>query len=881
VLVLNPRCEWLPTPTIATQTPRLAWALSSIVRGDLQTAYHVQVGSMVGASDMWDSGQVTSAAQMVLYAGSVFTSRQHLYWRVRVWNAAGSPSQWAAGTFNVGLLNLSDWNSAAWIGYNTGSITVSSPAACVSKSFTTPNKTITRATYYGSGLGAYVPYCNGTRVDQSEQNPGWTDFTMRRQYQTFDLTSLVKPNGLNVLGLMIGDGRCMSNICNNPNAGGAGNSYGGSVWRLYYYDDIPRAMGTLFLDYSDGTSTQIVTDGTWLAVVGENQANDVYNGSIQDLRATVNFTLPGYAGVGSAVDASVALGTVPLVPQPCPLIKRQETLTAVAMTNPSSGTYILDFGQNHAGICQITLNDCTSGSEVLINMAEDLYRTGGGGGGTVGHLYISNLRSAFNGVKVIATGAATEIAEQMFSVSTGRYAQITGYTGTPNIDTVKRVVVHTDMPTVSTFSCNESLLNGIWTASYWTVSANAQEVPTDCPQRDERLGWMADVAAGVKSYHTFFDALAFMDKFSVDADDELTRYGYYVDTSPFDSVYYKNSVGWAEAGGIVPWENYMVSGDTNILSKHFSNIFIGMNNEPGHDQWGDYLNENDNTNSAVHAALWAYRMSWICNQCATILGNSSEATASALKMATFLADFQTQVTDGTATSQTSYILGLTFGMYTQAQIAGAVASLVALVQANGITCGLLGTAHVLDVLSDNGHHALAVQVALKTYSVSWAYDWANGLTTVPERWEAVTYQANTGANMDNSYCHTVRTAGIIPWLMKRVAGIAYDPASPGFTNIIMAPIPCSQITFGEGTLNTVRGLVSSKWSMGVLGLHWAITVPPNCTGTVVIPVGLTQLTLDNGQPLAVTALGADVATGGTQYRFPSGTYSFLASSPSF
>ena len=852
MIVRNLRCEWLAgTPTIDTTSPRLIWDLSSRVQGDGQTAYQVQCGSTVGASDLWDTGKVVNAAQQAVYGGVALTSRKAVYWQVRAWNTAGSPSQWIAASFDIGLLNTSDWASATYIGYQTGPVASSSPAACLRKNFAV-TKMVSRARLYISALGEYIPFLNGQRIGQVDMAPGWTDYGYRRQYQSYTVTSLIAAT--NALGVQVGDGWAHGNL-----------SLKG---RNYFGVDVPRIICVLYIDYTDGTSDAIISDTSWVAISEANLANDHYVGVTHDNRLASNFSNPSTPVASWSPVSGIAAGSVPLVAQPSRPVQRMKAIPAVAVTNPSTGVYVFDFGVNHSGTPVLNMAGATPGQHITLRHAEDLKKDGSG------NIYTANLRTALQTDNLYCSGAAVETIIPRFGQKGYRYVEVTGFTGTPPIGTVVSHQLYTPSPLVSTFDCSSAVLLGSWNNATQAWVSNALSIPSDCNQRDERLGWAADAHLFSRSATYVQDSAAFFDKYCSDLDDS-TASGKVGDVAPYHSDVSHGSACWGEAAIFIPWTLYQVYGDTRFLSKHFANMKAILPTLPYGNTYNDYLSLSGNTDATVFTYAFAYRAASIVKQVADLLGDTATSSSAASSMASFLSTWNGTVSNGGATignnTQTAYILGLAFGMLPTGQRAAAFNALVTSLNSNGFNGGFVGLTYLHDVLSDNGRLDLAYSIAEKTTDPALGYAISLGLTTTSEQWNPRTSQgSNDGAN---SYNHYVRGA-VLSWIARDVAGI--DAATPGYATVLFRPRPGGGANYASLTFDGPRGRIKSVWNVRSNRMLWHVSIPANSTGLVVLPPAYGTAKIAGADISTIgTAQAVDAITGGKSWLMPSGSYDII------
>ena len=860
MLVSNPRCEWRTSPLIDVAAPRLTWELSSPTRGDLQTAYQVQCGSAAGGSDLWDSGKVTSAAQFVAYAGATLTSRKHVYWRVRVWDANGMPSNWTAADFEVGLLNTSDWGAAVPIGYLTGaSAAASNPSPHLRKTFTpTSGKTVARARLYATAIGLYRPSLNGQRVGNHELAPGWTDYGKRLHYQMHDVTALLGA-GTNVLGMALGDGWA----CGNLNRGTASPAIGRQNWAA-----IPYGLCILYIDYTDGTTSTVVSDTTWKATTSANQSNDLYDGGATDGRQVSGFTSPAISDASWPSVSAITFPSAPLQAQTSPPIRRQEVLTPVAApTSPSAGTYIFDMGKIHSGFPSLTVSGAAAGQLIILRYGERL--------NSDGTLFTANLRTAAETFAYTCRGLPEETFEPLHCQVGGRYIQITGYPGAPPTSAISSVRIATDMTATASFTSQSAPMNAVWAAVNHTLDANAMGTFSDCNQRDERLGWAFDALSSARALTYLRDALAYLQKYAIDFDDTQVN-GQWGDVAPYVGTWHHGSSGWSHAGYVVPTTLWLASGDTSILSKHYAAMQAGLNAEPGANNWGDFLYLDVAVSASVMNYAWACRAAQLVQQVATALGDTTTANTAASKLASFTASFQALInSDGTISGggQAAYVLALAFGL-AGSLTSAVMGQLVSLLAANGIQCGLIGTVYLLDALTMGGRPDLAYQYATQVSGLGWAQNAVTqGLTTTPERWDFTTH-VMSGSGDTDSGCHHVRGGCYAEWLMKRVAGIDYDPSAPGYRNVLLRPMLTAQLGWAEGVYQGPRGRISSRWSQTSKGFQWDFEVPANSTATITVPSNNTPK--EAGSPVSYAPLSADPVTGYPRYAVGSGRFSIFA-----
>jgi len=734
-----------------------------------------------------------------------------------------------------------DWLSASFIGFQTGTVESSSPAAVMRKTFT-PAKSVSRATLQATALGTYIPYMNGNRVGNREMTPGWTDYAKRRHFQTYDVTAMIA-SGANAVGVEVGDGWA--------------HGYMSLRGRNYYGADVPRAMVALRLDYADGTSETIVSDASWKATTSDNLANDWYNGSSHDARLRKDWSNPAVSDVAWASPTATAAGSVPLVKQPSPPARRMEALAPIARTNPSAGVYIFDFGQNHAGYCALTVTGASAGQQITLRHAEDLKDDG--------TLYTANLRAAQATDRFISAGGTTETFEPRHTWHGYRYVEVTGYPGVPPLNCLTSYFVYQDAPLVSTFTTSSTVLKKSWDAAVLAWKGNALTLPTDCPQRDERLGWGADAHLFAQAATFVQDSAAFLDKYCDDLDDSAVS-GQVGDVAPFVADVSRGRAGWGEAAIIIPWILYQAYGDTAYLSRHWPTMKAVLGALPYADFYNDYLNLSQPTTPDVFRYAFAYHAADIVKQSADLLGDTATSASAASKMDSFATTWRAFVSGGGSVigneSQCGYILGLAFNILPAGQRAAALSALASKITEDGLKCGFVGLTYLHDVLADGGRLDLAYTLAEKTTNPSLGYQLGTGLTTTAEQWDP---RGLRGVNdAANSYNHYVRGA-VLSWLARSVAGI--DAATPGFATVLLRPRPGGAATSAKLTYASKAGTISTDWSVTGNTLTWTFTTPVQAI--VSLPPGYVTTGLTG-------AITADPITGGSRYQVAAGTYSITA-----
>jgi alpha-L-rhamnosidase len=887
-------CEYRTNPLgIDVTTPRLSWQMQTERSGARQTAYRILAANSPellrdGSADLWDSGKVESDQSIhVVYAGSPLQSRQRAYWSVIVWDELGNASQSEPGWFEIGLLHRDDWR-AEWVGAALrGGPRSTLPAPYLRKAFTLPTG-VKRARLYVTALGLFECSINGQRVGEDVLTPGWTDFHKRVRYMTYDVTSLLK-SGENALGAILGDGWAVGHVAWN---------------HRQLYADRPRLFAQLEITLADGKTIVVSTDSTWKYNFGAIASSDLLMGEDYDAR----LEMPGWDQPGFddarwyEVEVFDDLGAA-LVAANDPTVRPiQEVVPISDPVDKSSFNgkrYVFDLGQNMVGRARFK-GSAPAGTTITLRFSEVLNPDG--------TLYTTNLRSARATDYYTFTGDTEVVWEPKFTFHGFRYVELQNYPGEVSRDTITGVVLHSDMTPSGEFECSDPLINQLQHNIAWGQKGNFVDVPTDCPQRDERLGWTGDIQVFVRTAAFNMNVAGFMTKWAQDVADAQTELGIVPPVVPKPPAAFLQDGGpaWADAAIICPWTIYLCYGDKRILETSYATMSKFMDflvqTSPGlircapeYEGWhgfGDWLSINAKTpRDLIGTAFFAYDASLMA-QIATILGKpddsekcrrlfdeikaafaarflfGSHVTASSsvpseawkrVEEADRLSDGTLQMVDyGTIESevfntnlfkptQTAYVLALNFDLLPEAMRPLAVTELVADIERRGnhLSTGFVGSPYLPHVLSKGGRSDVTYELLHQTSWPSWLYSVTQGATTIWERWDGWTSDRGFQTPEMNSFNHYAYGA-IGAWLYNTVAGIEPDPGRPGYKHTILHPQPGGGLTSARGRLRTLYGEVISQWEIADGKFRWTVVVPPNTTATAYLPVGKNQTsTLDN------------------------------------
>jgi alpha-L-rhamnosidase len=900
------RTEYLANPlAIEALAPRLSWVLLAPgLRGVTQSAYQIEVASTAAdlaadKVDLWNSGKVTSDRQnQIVFEGRPLTSREHVFWKVRIWDQSDSPSAWSApATWGMGLLDRGDW-SAQWIGDSSSSSSTNVAVTTLRRRFTLAGSP-TRAIVYASALGVYELHINGQRVGDHVLAPEFTDYHIRTQYQAYDVTSLLHP-GENVIAAWLGDGWY---------AGGIGLAQALVKQRRNIYGDHPRFLAQLEVTTLGG-ATRIVTDSSWRVTRdGPIRSSDLLNGEEFDARREMpGWDAPGFVDTGWS-NADVAAGvSTELMAQPNEPVRVTADITPIAVSEPKPGVYVFDLGQNMVGWTRIAVQGA-AGSTITLSHAEMLDDSG--------MVYTDNLRGAEQTDRFTLRGTgARERFEPHFTYHGFRYVQLTGLTTRPALTDLTGRQVNSDLGWAGVFATSSPLLNTLWHNVVWTQRDNMIGIPTDCPQRDERLGWMGDIQvfSGTSMFNA--DMAAFFTKWLRDVRDAQTPDGRFADFSPqpfrerLDSMHrgdFTGVPGWGDAGVVVPWRMWQQYGDLQAIRDnydaakkwvdyiHRNNADLLWTNRRGND-YGDWLNadtENDSTiprkggevPKPVFATMMFAYATDIVARMATVLNDEAGAREYGDLFRDIKAAFNRAYVspDGhiEGDTQAGYALALHFDLLPDSLRASAVRYMVDGIDAyhGHMSTGFHSSYRMMLELSRAGRSDVAYTLVNTTTFPSWGYSIANGATTIWERWDGYVKGRGFQDKGMNSFNHYAIGA-VGEWMYRTILGINNDDAHPGYADFVIHPIPGGGLTWARGTHRTIRGTIASNWRVDGNTFTEEVTIPANSLATVYVPaasadrVTESDVAADRAPGVRFVRMEGDAAV----YRVGSGTYRFVVKS---
>ncbi|WP_325176593.1 glycoside hydrolase family 78 protein [Paenibacillus alkalitolerans] len=830
---------------IDARHPRLCWIMESENRSSMQTAYRVLVSSCRQSldrdeADMWDSGRVESDRSVhVRYEGKPLESGKCYFWKVRVWDKDGIPSPWSKHTYwSMGLLDPGEWR-AKWIGMN-GELTDNYPsAAYLRKTFVIP-KPVKKAIVYATALGLYELYFGGRRVGDDHFAPGWTDYGRKVQYQTYDVTEYAEQGETAVAAIL------------------ATGWYCGKLAMIgkRKYGDRPYLLVQTHIEYEDGSEDLVITDETWKTSEGALIYSEIYRGETYDARREHDgWLLPGF--VDSDWQPPIVLPGYGgnLVSQADQPIRITRLIKPVSVTKTESGTYIFDMGQNMAGRVRLKVNG-ERGARIVLEHAEML--------NVDGTLYKTNLRSAVTADTYILNGKGTEIYEPRFTYHGFRYVEMSGFPGEPDLETITGVVLHTDAPLSGKFETDHPLLNRLHSNILWGQRGNFFSIPTDCPQRDERLGWTGDVQVFCRTGCFNMNAARFYAKYAADMVDAQLPSGSFPDVAP-DGGYHQRrlnkrkntdwtppySAGWADAGMIIPWTIYQVYGDTEVLERHYAAMIRYMNFLEGVSEqflvrdiyannYGDWLALGPETPKKLISTAFYFYSTVLMGRIASVLGHAEDAEtyrvrAERIKEA-FVREFVALDGKVQGDTQTGYAITLELGLLPEPLAKQAARQLVRVIRqcGNHPTSGFIGIGFLLPALSDYGYSDTAYDLLLQETFPSWFYQIKHGATTIWERWDGWTEENGIHASRMNSFNHYAFGA-VGEWLYRYMAGIDTDPGQPGFKHIRIQPHPGIGVSKVHAEYDSLYGKIVSSWQLQDGRFRLQVNIPVNTTATIRMP----------------------------------------------
>lgn len=773
-------------------------------------------------------------------------------------------------TSSTNYLLQNKW-TGQWIGRddapaysNTNDGKTYSAATQVRKDFNLSQLPV-RAIFYVTSLGLVEPHLNGAKVGTDYFVPGWTDYNKRVYYRAYDVTLLLH-QGSNTLGAILGDGWFRGNISN------LGQNYYGTQTRL---------CAELHMFYASGTNQVIASDSSWRAGFGPIQQSDIQSGEIYNAQLELpGWDSPGFSNASWVLVTTGAQVAPLIVAAPAEPVCTNQQIVPLAITQPQSGLYVANFGQNFAGWARIRLTNQPAGSTLVMHFGEWLNPDG--------TVYRANLRSAAATDTYICKGGGVETWAPHFTYHGFQYLQVQGLAQAPTTNTFTGVVVHSGLSEAGSFKCSNDLINHIYSNMLWTVRANTFDIPTDCDQRDERMGW-CDGTEVMRSGMFFAQGESFFSKWYQDMVDGKLDATTFPQMAPTPHKGFGFASGWSDCGVMVPYWVYQTYGDARLASRFYADMqshlqhyaATAVNNIGQSGSYGDWLAvDNSTPGNLMSTAFYAGCASEMAEM-SQALGKTSDAATYGLLFTNICSAFQSNfvASDGTvgSGSESGYVLALYFNLLTPAQRTLAAAKLVSAVQAQSghVSTGMVTTHWLLPTLTSIGRSDLAYQMLAKTDYPSWGY-WINlGATTMLEHWDSLNADGtpNAGLVSMNSLNHA-NFGTCAEWFYRGILGI--DLLQPGFKKILISPQPGGGLTSAQGYYDSIQGRIASAWQLTNNILTLNVTIPANTTAQINVPTTNVSAITESGMPAAtapgVTYVG--VSNSAAIYTVGSGNYMF-------
>jgi len=876
--------------SIDAAIPRFSWQLDAGDRRSvMQSAYEIKVITYAslkkGKHEVWASGKVASDQSVyVPYGGETLSSGQKYYWQVRVWDNSGKASEWSPlASWQMGLLQPADWK-AQWISPGFKEDSVNRPSPLFRKQFLLSKK-IALATAYITAHGLYEAQINGHRVGDAYLTPGWTSYNKRLQYQAYDVTNMLQ-QGANAVGAELGNGWYRGYIGYDPKP------------NLYGKDN--SLLLQLEVTYTDGTKETIESDDSWKSSTGPVRFAEIYYGATIDDRmqqkdwSTTNFNDKNWSGV-KVLD----LTKKTLIATYNEPVRKHETFKPVKIFTTPKGEKVIDFGQNLVGWVQMKVTG-KAGDKITLSHAEVIDKAG--------NFYTDNLRTARSQDVYILNGNGEETFEPQFTWQGFRYIKVEGYPGELKPEDFTAIALYSDMQPMGSFSCSNPLINQLQHNIQWGQKGNFLDIPTDCPQRDERLGWTGDAQVFSRTASYNMNVHNFFTKWLKDVAADQYETG----SEPFviPDVIGKGvngpggSTGWADVTTIIPWNMYLAYGDKRILEDQYPSMKAWveyMHTASKNDLWntgfhfGDWLfySVDDDTDGSsaitnkylIAQCFYAYSTQLLINA-ANILDKTDEVShytelLGQIKDA-YLKEYVTPNGLISSDTQTAYVLALQFDMLPESLRQQAADRLVRNIRRydNHLTTGFLGTPYLCHVLSRFNHADVAYQLLLQDTYPSWLYPVKMGATTIWERWDGIKPDGTFEAPSMNSYNHYAYGA-IGDWMYRVIAGIDTKTEGPGYKQIVIKPTIGGKLDSAYADYKTNYGKLVSHWKLDKGTVTLNVEIPANTIATVYIPANNGDIVSENGKPIASEPeiKQGTAVPGYVVVNVGSGVYRFTAAAP--
>ena len=820
------QCENFVSPIgISTDKPRFSWKIRSDARSCAQCSYQIQLASdSIFENIIWDSGRVAGdQSQLCEYRGEPLDADTRYYFRVRIEDNHREKSEWVESMFETGIFNANDFK-ANFIGSPLDK-PEDSCGLYFGHGFTVDGE-IAHAKVYATALGMYDLHMNGSKVGDAYFAPGFLSYKKHLQVQAYDVTDAIRP-GENVIGAIVG----------------AGWYKGDLVWarKRNHYGSKNALFVQLHITYKDGHKQTVMTGEDWQTGLGPITFSELYHGETYD----ANLADPNWCNTiegGHYVKCDmVPFDKSVMCMQTGEFVREQEIVHPIAKIKTPAGETVFDFGQNMVGYVRVKVSG-SKGDRVRLGFAEVLDKDG--------NFYTENMRVARNDIIYILSGEGEEVFHPHFTFQGFRYVRVIEFPGFAQSDNFEGVVLDSDMRTTGEFECSNELINRLVKNVSWGFKGNSVDVPTDCPQRDERLGWTGDAQVFIRTASFLRDTRAFYSKWLDDMACDQMDDGRIPNVVP-DLIKEGGACGWGDAATICPWTQYLCYGDKRELKKNYPMMkkwveYIhhvatkGVYWDTGF-HFGDWLALDAKEGSYFGAtpndltatAYYAYS-TLIMSKAAAVLGYSSES-ANYMRLHNDIVDyfkreFFTPNGRLSVPTQTAHVLALMFDLVPENAIQRTIDGLVKLIETNGnhLTTGFLGTPYLCYALSRYGRMDVAIKLLMREEYPSWLYAVKQGATTIWEHWDGIKPDGSFWSPDMNSYNHYAYGC-ILDWMVEVLAGINIDDRITAYKRFTITPQLPNEWDSLKCSYNSLYGKIAISIARNGENLDITLTVPENTT----------------------------------------------------
>ena len=848
--VFDLQCDYMQNPMgYDVDRPALSWRAEAKGINKSQSAYQYQIATDCAFNGIIkDTGKVPSDQSVCLRTDIALAPMTRYFWRVRIWDEQDNGSDWSDAAYFETARYDSPWK-AEWIGGEK-------EFPQLRKGFAL-NKPLKSARIYACGVGLYQLFVNGERVSD-ELAPGVVAYDAWLPYQTYDVTDILK-QGKNAVGAQLGNGYYKGRV-----------SWNGIPERRNIYGDKLGLIAELVLNYEDGTTETIITDDSWRASVSPFIRTEIYDGEVYDARMAI----PDWADAeydGGSWDSAIIqdIDKKKLQAKLGTAVKVMEEIKPIEIITTPAGETVIDFGQNFGGWVRF-FADVPAGTELKLQFGEALDKHG--------NFYRDNMRSALAEYIAISDGEPRWY-RPYFTFFGFRYAMLTGFPKAPALKDFIGEVIYSSMPDTGFFECSDDRVNRLFQNARWGQRSNFIDIPTDCPQRDERMGWTGDaqVFAATACMNTMSDA--FYRKYLRDLWIEQQDLGFVPVVVPYilrgANQWNNTTTGWGDAATIIPWVLYTYYGDTAILETQFDSMtawvdYMTAQDTLGVDRYygfhlGDWLaqdtKDKDNLfgltpTELIATAYYAYSAD-IVSKAAKVLGKTAETKkyadlAKRVRKA-FRDEFVSPNGRVASETQTAQLITLYMDMVEPDQretVAGHLAHRMKFDKYK-LTTGFLGTPYLCPMLSANGLNEYAYELLLQTAFPSWLFMVERGATTMWERWNSINENGDFGPVSMNSLNHYAY-GSIAEWMYRYVGGINPVECAPGYKKALLRPMPNDKLSHANTRLDTVHGTIKSNWAINDGELTVEFEIPFNVKAEIELPCAAGASILENGKPISET-----------------------------